>query len=239
MLKRVVIGLVLVAVGAGTAAIVFAAFIVPHQATGTINTAVSGVEELYICQPSGSTVSPQCPIDTAGADETIYAASEDLVPGSVEWQKLRVTNVGSEPWDILGMVPNWTETSDPSGLCNTIPEGVIFSGTQSGQTNSPTTQFGGATGPGVTVLGKVSGSVPRDPVENIGYGNFFNDNHPLVAGSTVFRLLDTNQGRTVHVEPGDYEDLLLGIRLPTSTPDDCLNVIWTLTTTWEVQAHTP
>src|SRR3990172_1251164 len=122
MLRRVVVALVLVAVGAGAAAIVFSAFIAPHQASGTVNTAVSATESLYICQPSSTTVSPQCPIDTNGADEVIFAADEDLLAGSVEWQKIRVTNVGSDPWDILSMTPNWTETSDPGGLCDVVPE---------------------------------------------------------------------------------------------------------------------
>ncbi len=231
MLKRVVIALTLVAVGAGAAAIVFAAFIVPHQATGTVNTAVSGVEELYICQPSGTTISPQCPIDTVGADETIFAADEDLLAGSVEWQKIRVTNVGTEQWDILSMTPNWTEISDPSGLCNTIPEGVTFDGN---------IDSGPGTGPGVTILGRsFAANSPPEPAEIIQY-SASNDNHFTVNGSTVFRRLHhTSESVSVHVTPGQFEDLLLGIRLPIGTPDNCLNVVWTLTTTWEVQTHNP
>lgn len=232
MLKRVVVALVLVAVGVGAAAIIFAAFIVPHQATGTVNTAVSGTEALYICQPSGTTVTPQCPIDTAGADETIFAANEDLLAGSVEWQKVRVTNIGTEPWDILTVAPLWTEVSDPSGLCNTIPEAVRF-------INSNTTSAG-STGPGVTVLGKVTGggSTRVEPVEFVNYGTAANDNHSPVAGSTQLPNMG-NSFLSIHVTPGDYEDLLLGIRLPTGTADDCLNVVWTLTTSWQVQTHIP
>lgn len=233
MLRRVVVALVLVAVGAGAAAIVFSAFIVPHEATGTVNTAVSGTESLYICQPSGTTVSPQCPIDTNGADEVIFAANEDLLAGSVEWQKIRVTNVGTEPWDILSMTPSWTETQDPSGLCETVPEGVAH---MAGNIIplSPT-------GPTVTILGETPAAVGMwpEPVQGMNYNNVGNNNHNSIAGSATFYRIDGGGSgqQTVHVVPGGYDDLLLGIRLPTGTPDACLNVVWALTTTWEVQTH--
>jgi len=238
MRKRLLAALLLVLVGAGVATVVWAAFLVPHQATGTVNTAVSGTEALYICQPSGATTDPLCPIDTAGADETIYAASEDLLAGSVEWQKIRVTNVGGEPWDILSMQKSFTEVSDPGGLCNTVPEGVVFADERTEL--DPTTQ----PGPGVTILGKnpsTQGGGPLDPVEGVRYGNPFNDNHGQIAGSTTFHAAGASLGfrQSVHVTPGDYEDLLLGIRLPVNTPEDCLNVVWELTTTWTVQVHTP
>lgn len=240
MLKRVIIALTLVAVGAGTAAIVFAAFIVPHQATGTVNTAVSGVEELYICQPSGTTTDPQCPIDTGGADETIFAANEDLLAGSTEWQKIRLTNIGSDAWDLLDMTPTWTEISDPSGLCETIPEGVRWQQSRS-TLDSPT-------GPGITVLGNepgfdASNQREQEPVEDVWYPSvdLVNDNHGPVNGTPTYHNMDlsSNYKRTVHVEPGGFEDILLGIRLPTGTPSDCVNVVWTLTTTWTVQVHSP
>jgi hypothetical protein len=70
MLRRILVALTLIALGAAGAILVWSAFIVPHQATGTINTAQSGTEALYICQPSGTTTSPQCPVDTLGPDES-------------------------------------------------------------------------------------------------------------------------------------------------------------------------
>jgi len=59
---------------------VSAQFITPHNAGGSVNTAVATSDLLHICQPSASTVAPICPVDTLGADETILAGKEDLVP---------------------------------------------------------------------------------------------------------------------------------------------------------------
>ncbi|OGT25304.1 MAG: hypothetical protein A2Z17_04420 [Gammaproteobacteria bacterium RBG_16_66_13] len=219
-----------------SAVAVWAQFLASHDASGQANTAASTTDVLYICQPSGTTTTPQCPIDTMGADETIYVSSEDMVPGSVRWQKLRVTNVGGEPWDILNMASSWTEVSDPSGLCSTVPEAVIW---QFGVTTAV-----GGQGPGVTILGKIGAGAYPDPVEGVSYQNSINDNHSSVAGTAVF----SNRGlsgyglpnsNTVHVAPGDYEDLVLGLRLPTSTPSACLDVVWQLTTTWNIQVHVP
>jgi hypothetical protein len=236
---RLVISLILVVVGVGIGAVAFAAFLIPHQATGTVNTAVSGAEALYICQPSGTIISPQtCPIDTDGANETIFAASEDLMAGSVAWQKIRVTNVGSEPWDILGMMATWIETSDPSGLCTTIPEGVRWK-------SNETTEFVSAVEPGVTVLGQDLNDTPPtafyspEPVEGIYcVSDARNNNHGSVNGSAEFPNMN-NLHFSVHVEPDDSEDLLLGLRLPIGTPDDCFNVVWQLTTDWAIQLHNP
>lgn len=312
MFKRSVVVLLLVLVGAIAAQAVRAQFVNPQDATGTINTAIATSDLLHICQPSGATTNPICPIDTAGADETIYAANEDLVPGSVRWQKIRVSNVGTETWDILGMTPNWTGISDPSGQCDKVPEGVVFdnfiqvqanplqqpsSRTDSGSTATYLFDAAGNfasyvaagdlvyifppysaeyqlrtivsvgqnqlnvtpnwtsiptdntpyvilrtpspnVGPGVTVLGKVGGS-KAEPLDGVSYDQA-NDNHASTGGSSTFRRLSGDGlSSTVHIVPGDYEDLLLGIRLPIGTPDNCLNVVWGLTTTWNVQVHTP
>ncbi len=209
--------------------VVGAQFIAPHDAGGTINTAVATSDLLYICQPSGTITDPLCPIDTAGPDETIYAAAEDLLPGSVRWQKLRVTNVGSDPWDIAGVSSNWAEVSDPSGTCSTIPEAVVFTGS---------TGYAGNVGPGVTALGKIVVSGYNDPVDGGSYDGGINDNHGPVPGSGEFQRR-AGGSTYIHVSPGDYEDFLLGIRLPVGTPPDCLNVVWQLATTWYLVVHTP
>jgi hypothetical protein len=147
----------------------------------------------------------------------------------VEWQKVRITNVGTEPWDLLNVQTQWQETADPGGTCTVTPEGVVY-------------DFGvqGPSGPLITILGRVIGvGGSPDPVDGALYSSL-NDNHGVVAGSAQFRRLNTGGSVTsVHVEPGDYEDLLLGIRLPTSTPDSCVDVVWQLTTTWTVQTHIP
>ena len=234
-MKRVLITLVLMAASAGFAVVVYGAFIASHQATGNINTAVTATEALYICQPSGTTVSPQCPIDTNGADEFIFPGDEDLVAGRVAWQKIRVTNVGTEPWDILSLDRIWTEISDVSGLCDILPEGVIREQTDT----IPDPDAAGGPGPGITVLGQLLGGSdgPRpEPVEGVTYTDSLNDNHSSVADSVTY-LQSSGVRRTVHVEPGGYEDLLLGLRLPVDAPDDCLNVVWELRTVWNVQAH--
>lgn len=235
MFRRVAIAFVLVAVGTGTAAIVFSAFMPSHQATGQVNTAASASEGLYICQPSGDIVDPICPIDTDGADETIFAATEDLLPGERVYQKIRVRNVSSEPWDILSIDANWTVVSDPGSDCATLPQKTVFvSGSVSGAH-----QDRSGSGPGVTVLGKVGGSYDN-PLDGTLYdGGFIS--HGTVQGSpefeTRYRVSDGTD--TVHVEPGDYTDLLLGLRLPTGTPVECVDVVWQLATTWTVQPHNP
>ena len=240
MIKGVVIALVLVAVGVGAAAMVYGAFIPPHQATGQLNTAASASEGLYICQPSGTTIDPICPIDTDGADETIFAANEDLLPGERVYQKVRVTNVSSEPWDILSIDANWTVVSDPGSDCSTLPQKTVFRGGVSGGHDDQS-----GSGPGVIVLGKVGGTFD-DPIDGTLYdgGEAGSDNHASIQGSAEFAIRGSGfRTRTVHVEPGDYEDLLLGIRLPVGTPIECIDVVWQLTTTWTVQPtfqpHTP
>ncbi len=231
MLKGVVVGLVAAAVGAGAAAVVWGALILPsHEASGTVNTVLSVGEGLYICQPLGATVDPICPIDTLAADETIFAANEDLLPGQVEWQKIRVTNVGAEPMDIRFVSRNWIEVSDPSGLCVIVPASVAFRGGASGSVGDI-----GGQGPGVTILGKVGG-IYDNPIDGTLYEGGSNDNHGSLEG-TQDLLRRTVSVTTVHIEPGDYEDVLLGIRLPTNTPNECLNVVWQLTTTWGAQLH--
>lgn len=322
MTKRLILAFIFAVMAMITAYGVRAQFVTPHNAGGIVNTAVAASDLLYICQPSGTITDPICPIDTAGADETIFVGAEDLLPGSVRWQKLRFRNVGTDPWDIFSVSRSWTEISDPSGLCNTVPEAVIWgysSGYSSGIEEDLLTMPGGAgsvgdstlntlvdgsknfvalgvqpgyrvditsgpvqsrtivgvtastltvspnwlsnpngsayviyrkpaSGPGVTSLGHV---VPptegtAEPMEGVRYTPaFWHDG--AVAGSTVFRDIGSplyygnqgNNGHTVHVPPGDYSDLLLGIRLPTNTPNDCLNVVWQLNTTWDVQVHFP
>jgi hypothetical protein len=225
MFKRFLTSVALVAVGAGAAVAVWGSWIAPHEAAGTVSTATSAQEELYICQPSGTTTAPICPVDTNGADEAIFVTDENLIPGAVAWQKVRLTNVGSLPWDVLSVSKNWTKVTDPSGACNTLPEAI----------NTP----GGAadaTAPGITVLGKVNGGANTDPVDHVGY-DALNDDHGTVNGSASFLQLGSNNGVVIHVAPGDYEDMLLGIRLPITAPDACLGAVWQLTTTWTVQNH--
>ena len=237
MIKRTVISLAFVALGVGVAAGVFAATtLTPHDATGSINTAQSVGEGLYICQPSGATVDPICPIDTSGADETIFAASEDLLPNQVAWQKIRLRNSGVDPWDVLSMTPVWTVVNDPLNDCSVLPEAVHWGGT----TILGSLVVFGATGPGVTVLGKIEGTW-EEPTEDIGYDGGVNDNHPPIESSELFRtrLNPVSTLRSIHVEPDDYDDVLLGIRLPASTPNECLDVTWQLDTTWTVQIHLP
>lgn len=230
MVKQLISAVLMLALGAGGASLIWAAFITPHDALGTVNTAVTSVSSLYICQPSGTTISPQCPIDTVGGDETIFASNEDLIAGEVAWQKVRLTNIGDDPWDIIDVQRSWIETSDPGGLCGTIPEAVTH---VAGLTN-----FDGATGPGITILGTSFGGGFFEPAEGVEYTATANDNHAMVASSTLFSDLNGNT-RTVHIGPGGFEDMLLGIRLPAGTTDDCLNVVWQLTTTWNVQVHIP
>ncbi len=230
MLKRLVSAVLMFALGAAGASLIWAAFITPHDALGTVNTAVTSISSLYICQPSGTTISPQCPIDTAGADETIFAATEDLSAGGVAWQKVRLTNAGTDPWDIIDVQRSWIETSDPGGLCTTIPEAITH---VAGVTTSA-----GAIGPGITALGISFGGGFFEPAEGVEYTATANDNHGSVASSTLYTDLNGNN-RTVHISPGGFEDMLLGIRLPIGTSEDCLNVVWQLTTTWNVQVHNP
>ena len=224
-MKRLVISGGLAALLAiGVTVIAVAQFIDAHVASGDVSTATSTSDLLYICQPSGTTVSPQCPVDTAGGDETVFVGSEDLLPGAVKWQKIRLTNTGATyAWDVLSMSLTWTEIADPGGICNTVPEGVRWRGST---TSEPI---------GVTILGRPTGGF-ADPF-NIGY-DYLNDNHLSVANSQTFALPEGSYF-TIHVGPGGYEDLLLGIRLPITTPASCMNVIWQLSTTWNIQIHVP
>jgi hypothetical protein len=116
----------LLALSATAGYLAYAGFTIPHTTTGSVNTAVAATEYLYICQPSGAVTNPICPIDTAGADENIYASSEDMVPGSVRWQKIRVRNVGTDPWDLFSISESWQESSDPGGMCDVVPEAVSW-----------------------------------------------------------------------------------------------------------------
>ena len=86
-------------------------------------------------------------------------------------------------------------------------------------------------------MGKVGGS-SNSPVDSTLYEGGNNDNHGSNLGTQVFRPRNyEGYDFTVHVAPGDYEDLLLGIRLAPSAPNACLDVVWQLATTWTVQIH--
>lgn len=319
MVKLLSVVVAFLAMSASVAYLAHAGFTTPHSATGSVNTAVAATELLYICVPSGTTTDPICPIDAAGANEDIFVSSEDLLPGSVRWQKIRVQNVGADPWDLLPVSETWGEVSDPGGMCNVIPEGVYYFsgqpnvraslvtsgitvnantpsslndpskdfqalGVQAGDTVAITSGTGQGqsrtitamsiaeltvspnwsvtpnasssydlrhhAGPGVMILGQIlvpvngtpSGSYLFEPVEGATYDRYATDDHALVNGSGSLRRLtpdDPLGWYSAHVEPGDYEDLLLGLRLPVGTPDDCLNVVWQLNTTWDVQVHAP
>jgi len=309
MTKLLSIMLALTAMSGGVAYLAHAGFTTPHLATGSVNTAVTATDLLYICRPSGSVVNPICPIDTAGADEDIFVSGENLLPGSVRWEKVRLRNVSTDPWDILSLTRQWEELSDPSGLCTALPEPVVYqggvrddevflatgtqfglqiagvsdtskdfvalgvvsgdivrvaSGTGSVQSRNITSvsptflavspdftlPFSSTAytvvrrppaGPGVTVLGRPNPGGPAEPLEGVLYEGGWGV-HPYVAGSgtAVFRLFTVSpepQPMTIHVPPGDYVDLLLGVRLPVNAPSDCLNVVWQLTTTWDVRVH--
>ena len=210
MLKRFIVSFFLVLAGASTAIAVWGAWIAPHEASGTVSTATSAEEELYICQPSGTTTVPICPVDGNGADETIFAMDENLIQGEVAWQKLRLTNVGTLAWDVLSAPRGgWTKATDPGDDCNIVPEAV----NAAGGANDPAS-------PGITILGKVNGGANTDPVDHIGYDPQ-NDNHNPMNGTDTFFELGVNSPAVIHVEPGDYEDVLLGIRLPSTAPDSC------------------
>jgi hypothetical protein len=92
-------------------------------------------------------------------------------------------------------------------------------------------------------LGKVQVPGRPEPVEGATYGfPDIGDDHSPVNGSAGFPHLVANNPLlpySVHVAPGEYEDVLMGIRLPVDTPDDCLNVVWDLNTVWDVQVHAP
>jgi hypothetical protein len=223
----------IVGVASGLTAVVTAQFISGHVASGSVNTATSTSDLLYICQPSGILVSPLCPVDAGGADEPIFVGSEDLLPGSVRWQKIRLTNTGAtEAWDLLAMSSTWTKVFDPGGTCSIVPEGV-YSAPGGVTTLQSTSQ------PGVTVLG-VPGNYATEPLDHVRYDPFNDDHGPGPSASqSMYVALGNGQQEVVHVAPGGFEDLLLGIRLPVSTPASCVNVIWQLDTTWSVQIHTP
>jgi hypothetical protein len=315
MTKRLIILFAVAGTAMLTAFGVGAQFVAPHQAGGSVNTAVAATELLYICRPSGYVINPICPIDTAGADEDIFVSGEDLLPGSVRWEKIRLRNVSSEPWDVQSLTRQWQEVSDPSGLCTALPEPITYQagvredevflatgtftsgtatvlndtskdflaigvlpgdsvrvtgGAESGQSRtitsvSPTSltvspgfvvsPYGTPytvvrhpfAGPGVTILGWPSQNPPPagfvEPAEGVRYQGEGYHGYVASSATAVFRYLNNYnpdpQPITIHVSPGDYVDLLLGIRLPISTPSDCLNVVWQLTTTWDVRVHFP
>ncbi len=217
-------GLALLAPVAAT--IVWAQWFPTHQANGQANTAASTADVLYICQPDGLTTNPLCPIDTSGADEIIFAGNEDLLPGNIRWQKIRVTNLGTESFDILDVTHSWVKVSGPS-TCTIVPEGVYW--------YAGVLQPGPPEGPGIELLGQVSATGYTDPT---GTGYSVTIDHPQIAGSFLFTSINlTGALKSAHVPAGSYNDFLLGIRLPANAPADCMGVVWQLTTTWSIQIH--
>lgn len=236
MFKRLLTVFVVVAAAAGVLSVAWAQFFTTHQATGQVSSASAPVDVSYICEPAGTTTSPICPTDDSGADEFIFETNEQTLPGTVRWWKLRIRNVHTDPWDILSISSSWSKISDPSGICNQFPVDVRYNGP------SQTTIMGSGQGPGITILGTgpntSPGNVYREPVEGIYYSSITNDDHTPVAGSAAFLGLDSGT-RSIHLAPGGYEDLLLGIGLPTTTPPQCVNNVWAVTLNFDVQIHQP
>lgn len=228
---RYVAAVAMAALALTSAAVVWAQFFPAHQANGEASTAASAGDVLYICQPSGYTTNPICPIDTSGADEAIFVGSEDMVPGNVRWQKIRIKNTGSESFDILDVTQSWAKVIDPGDDCAILPEGVYYYG--------GVLQPGPTVGPGIELLGQVSLTGYPDPIATpTGYSVAID--HPQVAGSYLFTSININGAlKSAHVPAGSYNDFLLGIRLPADAPAACMGVVWQLTTTWSLQIHLP
>lgn len=251
MLRRLLVAFVVIAVALGTTGLALAQFFTTRQATGQVSSASAPVDVSYICEPQASTINPICPLDDSGGDELIFEANEQMLPGTVRWWKIRIRNISNDPWDILNVGRNWNKVSDPSGQCSVFPVDVTYQYQSLGYQNNPPprTVLGSGQGPGITILGKPGAANYgpfRDPVQQESYQPQ-NDNHASVAGSNLFSTLDggwefgnNNLGtRSVHIAPGDFEDLLFGIGLPVTTPSQCVNNVWSVAVNFDIQPHQP
>lgn len=243
MFDRFVWAALFFALGALALALAYSVWFAPEAFDDLTDKAISSNDALYICTPDGTTTSPICPIDTSGRNEDIFV-SADLAQGSVAWQKLRLVNTGAHPWDVLTVTPIWIEVSDPRRTCEILPEGRGF------RANLDTARTGGeaiyGTGQAsmITVLGTLGTGGKSEPSQSTRYPINSNDNHGSVArtdqnGTWIYSHISGLYYNTIHVEPRDYEDVLLGIGLNSETPPECLDVTWKLEVFWETQIHNP
>ena len=212
--KVLTILVVLTLAGALGAGIVMGqVFQTSQQTSGPVSTASSEAPSLYICEPD-STAGPECGSDDSGADEAIFETDEGLWPSVTAIWDIRLRNVDIYNWDISGATGTWEKISDPGNDCAITP---VLS---------------------LSVLGNAGGGK--------------NDNH--VSGSACDREVEVPPmfcseqqvccglvscsycKGTVHIAPGDYEDMRIRVRLPEDAPDECVDTAWALSIQWDIVA---
>ena len=109
------------------AVVAYGQFVDTETASGEI-AATSTSADLYICEPDG-TPPPDCGSDDNGADEAIFETLEDIRPGEIVSWDIRLQNVGSDSWTVLGVTLTVTEVADPGDDCPDdaiVPAPVIY-----------------------------------------------------------------------------------------------------------------
>lgn len=180
------IALIAVALIAGVA---FATLVDSKTASGTVN-ATSTSPDLYICE-TGVTAGPACGSDDSGADEAIFESLENIKPGAIIVQDLRLVNTGSETWTVSGVVLGISELADPGLDC---PDGTLKFLPKPSAANNPDSLIG------VQILGKAN-----DPLND----NTRTDLFPIM----LHRLVPGEQERNIRVLSGDFEDVRLLLQM--------------------------
>jgi hypothetical protein len=167
----------------------------------------SGSADLYVCEPTGSSGDPICLGDDSGADEIIFEDDEDMAPGSLKAWDVRLVNRGDLVWDVYDVLFSITEEIDENEDCNSLPVTLGFPDAPPGF-------------PPLTAL---------EP---------YTDDHQTTGGGEFgppFRFLP---GRTtVHVAPGEYQDVRIEVIMPADLPIACRGNAWNISFTFVVEPH--
>ena len=123
-MKHIFAALLIAAVaGAVTAGVVLAQLGDTQTASGSINATTTSAD-LYICEPD-STPGPACGSDDSGADETVFEALENLLPGDVVEYDVRLQNIGTTVWALSEILVGISEVADSGDDC---PNSVLTIG---------------------------------------------------------------------------------------------------------------